>query len=461
MLFNIRFGHACNSSSTHSMMIAPNVNDSCVEYGEHFGWDFWTAASDETKLSYIGSILYSELKRIFPDYILVTILNDWLGTNFNISQLNTEFPGVDHQSCFALPYKIGEKGIINKEFFTDLKNYILQKDLVILGGNDNDNEKHPLYNSSKNNADLDMIPCDVKSEEYTARKDGDQWTIFNRKTGAKVRFSFDKNSKPVEKLTSPELVDVKITDKCPYDCNFCYQGSTKTNPHGSIYMIPELLADAEVFECAIGGGEPTIHPEFQYLLENLNKRNINANFTTRNFHLFNDEIKLRNICENIGSFAFSVHITEEAKIIKNMYNKFPFLEEKLSVQVIEGILSTEDIADIANTINPIPLTILGFKNQNRGTNIKTLQVFNFNDFTKKLSKDVYRISVDTSFINKYESEIKKLKFPNLFYQKREGAVSCYIDTVANKIGPSSYSKNMIDLDYTVSLKEQFLKLKPE
>jgi hypothetical protein len=57
------------------------------------------------------------------------------------------------------------------------------------------------------------------------------------------------------------------------------------------------------------------------------------------------------------------------------------------------------------------------------------------------------------------TQINNLKIPKLFYQEQEGAVSCYIDAVTKKIGASSYSKNMIDLDYRKTLKEQFSKIK--
>ena len=62
-IHNIRFEHACNSSSTHSIvLLRPDklggVTDDISYYNEapEFGWDYFTAASEEAKKNYMGAL---------------------------------------------------------------------------------------------------------------------------------------------------------------------------------------------------------------------------------------------------------------------------------------------------------------------------------------------------------------------------------------------------------------------
>ena len=117
-----------------------------------------------------------------------------------------------------------------------------------------------------------------------ARYDSPHWVVFNRGTGAKVRLTFTTcppgpyQDNPVTedtlkarkflkgpqvevtKAAAPELVDIKITDYCPFGCKYCYQGSTAKGTHAKTDTINTLsyaLGRMHVFEVALGGGEPT------------------------------------------------------------------------------------------------------------------------------------------------------------------------------------------------------------
>lgn len=84
--------------------------------------------------------------------------------------------------------------------------------------------------------------------------------------GKTMRFLCD-HSKPMSKLTYPEFYDVKITNKCNGDCPYCYQDSKIDEPQSDIitkikkYFEP-MNMNQRPFQVAIGGGEPTLHPQF-------------------------------------------------------------------------------------------------------------------------------------------------------------------------------------------------------
>lgn len=66
----------------------------------------------------------------------------------------------------------------------------------------------------------------------------------------------------------PELLDISITDKCSKGCTYCYQNATPQGQHMSVDDYRTILSQTEghVSQCALGGGEPTEHPEFIEIL---------------------------------------------------------------------------------------------------------------------------------------------------------------------------------------------------
>jgi len=289
-IHNVRLGFATNSSSTHSIIFlkpGQHVRDSGTEGGE-FGWNFFTAASPEAKRQYVAIHLFSALQSQVGEDVAMAVVDSWAAGATRTPEGQYAYNGkgpegyVDHQSLYVLPRSWDGKGV-DKEFFDDFLAFFMRDDIAILGGNDNTDESHPLDSGGFS------LPLQQDGGgEYVARKDeaGKYWTIFSRADGTKIRFSFDEPVKSCEvtKASAPELVDLKITDFCPYGCAFCYQGSTHAGKHGDVQTIlsaAHALAKMKVFEVAIGGGEPTMHPNFRY-------GGVTPNFTTKNLAWLRD-----------------------------------------------------------------------------------------------------------------------------------------------------------------------------
>lgn len=447
-IHNIRLGFANNSSSTHSLIFLKDVKDYDVE-NEEFGWNYFTCASEESKTDYLYQLLRLNLQKICGNEAGSIIANNWLGTSKIPKQGKNSYLQdgyIDHQSLYTLPLSWDEK-LVDQEFFNNLKDYILQKDLVILGGNDNDEKPHPLDKGNK--SFILKLERDDYNNKWVCRKDKNYWSLFNRTNGAKLRLSFNlKDDVQPTKSNYPELVDLKITDFCPYNCSFCYTDSTikgKEAEYYNIYRVLNILSEMKVFEVAIGGGEPTTHKNFIAIIKDCRNVGIIPNFTTYNIGWLNNPKMWIPITDNCGSFAYSVNDDIKTLTIDNIYEKLTEngIEDKIkvSIQCIIGVCKTNTIETIIKKCIDynFSLTLLGYKETGRGNQYierenNSIEIFNL---IKKL-KYKPNISIDTALAKEWEPLLKESKIPRQMYHLEEGKFSCYIDAVNKKIGPSSY-----------------------
>lgn len=138
-----------------------------------------------------------------------------------------------------------------KEFF----DYVVNNDKIgIAGGNDNQYE-HEKVNYGGTPL-VEELPRDYGSHNrfMISRKDGDYWTIFNNLTGTKIRMSFTTD-KPYQQAKRPELVDVKITDFCPYGCQFCADVNTNIRTKDGNSYIQDIKIGDTVFAYDLNKGQ--------------------------------------------------------------------------------------------------------------------------------------------------------------------------------------------------------------
>lgn len=458
-LDNFRGGFACNSSSSHSLVFLPEgTKASDDSNGQEFGWDRFTLASQGAKSMYVGQLLRHSLEKMGVDVgTIKAVVRAWTG-----AELDTE-GYIDHQSVYALPRARAGIGV-DEDFFREFHELFMQKNLAVLGGNDNDDGTHPL--SRFGTAVSLPMPLDT-ADRVIARKDPEHgfWTVFNMRTGGKVRFRFDadKSVAPVEKASRPELIDVKITNRCPFGCSYCYQSSTPDGKAGLVsnWEIARVIADLGVFEVAYGGGEPTLDPRFWDLLRETRKVGVIPNFTTKNLSWLRDPKSWRSAIEVIGSFAYSVTNTEDVAALGALLGMNGIPHDKAIVQHVVGTsCDMEGIMRAARKLG-IRMTLLGFKRSGFGAKHhleisgKTDQetdAKHATEFARCLdslnkSRELPELSVDTALIGQAYKELQRRGVPDWCMMKLEGKFSMYWDTVENRIGPSSYcdGADMIEL----------------
>jgi organic radical activating enzyme len=134
--------------------------------------------------------------------------------------------------------------------------------------------------------------------------------------GKTLRLALDP-SKPISELKHAEFFDIAITQFCKGNCKFCYQDSNDKNSHPKDIInkvksfFGNLTDNEKPFQVAIGGGEPTSHPDFAEFLKTCYDMGITPNYTTNGMWTFDSKIKQKNILDATikycGGVAVSTH----------------------------------------------------------------------------------------------------------------------------------------------------------
>lgn len=454
-LLRVRTGHATNSSSTHSLIFIEGDLPQTTEYKE-FGWDHWTAADLESKENYFALILFHNLSYHLGEETAKLVLNEVMGRpmppEFTTTGWSSDRGYIDHQSMVNLPMSWDGKSL-DLEFAREFKDWLLQPGLCILGGNDNDDTKHPLIGPAKDfKLPLSRAACPV----LVARKDQGIWTLYNRFTGGKIRFRWPtKDEIPtrehewqpavagkteIPRAIAPELIDIKITDKCMGGCRYCYQDSHPDGEHAKdLHMLISACEQLKVFEVAIGGGEPLLHPNFVSILRRFRNAGVVPNFSTRDIAWLKDTQKAKQILDCCGGYAFSVDNSEQIlDVMKEVvYRGYRCPSFHVVVGAIEDWVLNR-IIDVCID-KGYHLVLLGYKVCGRAKPSTRPRSTWYDHIKKKRAKSRYfAISADTSLIKEYSAELEEAGVHPLFLEPYEGAYNCYIDAVNHLIGPSSY-----------------------
>lgn len=443
-LVNLRLGHACNSSSTHTLLIGRNVGYD-RETGGEFGWQFFTAGTAESKGNYFGQILRAHVSRLAGDEVATIVAKA-------LAPSTTADGYLDHQSMPCMPREWGDKGP-DMEFAKAMRDFLLRDDVTVLGGNDNDEKSHPLGRGEA------LLPwSDDMAREVRARRDGDMWTLYDAESGTRVSIDFGaksgedycRRSGPWEgrAIDFPWLVDVKITDHCGYGCAYCYQGSTRDGKHADAQDVGTLAANLEhgkCFEVAIGGGEPTKHPKFMDILDSFKRYGVTPNFTTRNVQYLTqhrDELE-----KLVGAVAVSVDNLTDAKALaraaKKMgcddYSGGPF---RLHAQIVDGVVRDVGTMRAVLADAGIKTTLLGYKTTGRGSLVKPPHLGAWRQDPKVAQRDGaywrFPYAVDTAFLAMYRDDPMLAGALPETGDIVEGRTSCYVDLVEGFAAKSSY-----------------------
>lgn len=228
----------------------------------------------------------------------------------------------------------------------------------------------------------------------------------------------------------------------------CYQGSTTKGKHAEtsfIANIAGILGELGVFEVALGGGEPTMHPDFLKILNNFAEQGVVPNFTTRNFDLLKDPAQLQPIMEVAGAVAYSVTSSDEARAYAALVGKYPTSyyhvgkpnRKQFKAHLVMGSMPMDSIIACASILakEHIDTVLLGFKRTGRGMEFPAHSYHGWIDALQ--SANINRMGIDTALALEYEEPLRNLGQAAMFHVQ-EGAYSAYIEAVTKQIAPSSY-----------------------
>lgn len=266
--------------------------------------------------------------------------------------------------------------------------------------------------------------------------DGKAQVMFNPNTGLKIRMAEDGFD--YVKSTTPELVDVKITNFCNYGCKNCYQSSTEEGQHGNIdyiYSVIRMLSRCKTFEIAIGGGEPATHPNFSDILEYCDYYNVKPNFTSFGTDWLDNPTILDAVKNYVGGIGVSVYSKQSVDKYFKIKDALKDSNVMVMVQHVAGMFPFATTYNLVKEVDHILL--LGYKSVGFGKR-KDPKLFTDEQIEQIMTMENKIISVDTAFLDNHGHVLDKLGIPKKLRSSPEGKFSCYIDAVDQVVGPSSY-----------------------
>jgi len=236
----------------------------------------------------------------------------------------------------------------------------------------------------------------------------------------------------------------------------CYQNSTPEGVHADLKEIKiavDMVSDysSKIVEFAIGGGEPTEHPEFVQILGNIKKNNNIANFTTKSTKWLNDPKILRAVKDMVTGIAYSVDTLEEFQEFKKLhYEAFPVEGggPTMYIHLIPEIMDHDNFRRIIQEVEEhneenwmytehmLRITLLGFKTIGRAQNMQREPQPEIVDIITRLKRTP--VGIDTKFAEDYQSFLDEHNIDRKLYTTEEGEFSMYVDVVNQKAYKSSW-----------------------
>lgn len=413
-LHNLRIGFATNSSSAHSLVFLPGKADENPVERHEYHDEHFTLASPEAKKPYLrlqldGAGLAGELA-------------DLLGGPVGEGRVN-------HQTRWEGP----------PDLLRDVATWAMKEGVVILGGGDG--SPHP-DGISENAVDpSDFGHCRVRRDPLGF------WSVMEDSRGRKARFSFGRAADPHVvpfRSTWPELVDLKVTERCRAGCTYCYQDSRPDGRHAPLSVIlpiVEKLKEAQVFEVVLGGGEPTEHPDFHAILAAVQKAGLRPAFTTRRLEWIDEAAKAVDVDWRRVAWAFSVESEADVERAgaRSSQAKAPGIWRP-AVHVVMGTQAArpQSLSRIAKACRAggMRLVLLGFKRTGRAAGAAPEDETHWLATLSGVGER--EVALDTALAERSERALRSAGVPEWLYEVEDGRFSMYVDAVTGRCGPSSW-----------------------
>jgi hypothetical protein len=416
LVHNLRLGFATNSSSSHSLIFLPGLEDdlSGVEDDGRYGRTNFTLASREAKLPY--------LRLQVPESV--------------VGELDLGAPvdgSIDHQSYWSGP----------DELLAEVARWALNEGVVILGGDDS--APHPDGDYQRE------IDPSMFGHEKVRKDPLGFWTVFDTWNGRKARLTFERAADPhitPFRSTWPELVDLKITDRCAQGCSYCYQDSRPDGAHGrleDLFPIIARLAEAQVFEVVLGGGAPAEHPDFARIVAAIQQAKMRAAFTSRTLDFLDRLPGSPGVKWTEVAWALSVNDAQEVRRAhERIYDRGSHARQNSvwlpAIHVVMGTPAArpESLKAIAQACQELHLrlVLLGYKSTGRGARVAPEPDAHWVETCR--GAGTRTIAIDTALAARYDLELHRAGVPEWLYDLEDGRFSMYVDAVRGLCGPSSY-----------------------
>ena len=268
------------------------------------------------------------------------------------------------------------------------------------------------------------------------------YTVEIYDDGTKIR----ETEEETFEASFPENIDIKITNKCLNNCNFCFESSSPEGKHGNLNV--DFIKSLHPYtELAIGGGNPLSHPNLYEFLKVLKENKIIANITIRQNDFLNNLELLKNYTDNKLLYGIGVSLIEPTDEFIKEIQQFP----NAVIHTIAGLLTKEQLIKLFN--KKLKVLILGYKTRGKGENYKhefEKDIFLNIEFLKqtilKLTPLFKVVSFDNLAIE--QLELQKQINPKVweeFYMGDDGKHTMYVDLVKQTFSKNSLSEERFEL----------------
>lgn len=235
---------------------------------------------------------------------------------------------------------------------------------------------------------------------------------------------------------SPEICDISITNRCNFECPYCYTDSKPRLKNGRPDLVSTILSGFETvpYQIAIGGGEPTQHPELPTILREARELGTVPNFTTNGKYLSKEVIQATN--DFCGGVAVTYHqhkgfdwFKERYKAIRSALRcqvNVHLLADKHVVQTLNDLIRLQDEMDRA--INLVLLAYSPDKGRAKSDRLMTRTTY-----TRELPAALKRAlgqGMQVAFsegLLPYFLTRPEIGINTRFATRAEGVFSCYFD----------------------------------
>jgi hypothetical protein len=198
-----------------------------------------------------------------------------------------------------------------------------------------------------------------------------------------------------------------------------------------------------VFEVALGGGEPTDHPDFINIVQDFRTAGIVPNFTTKSLgYVKRNWQRLENY---VGAFAFSCEKAADVASAAKSLAAIP--RDRVNLHYVMGLEPAEGYVAFLRAAHQhnFRVTLLGYKTVGRGIEVVPHDYSDWITLTRMLVAigKCPTLSIDTPLAAQYANA---LPVPRHAFHTKEGFVSAYIDAVQMGMSASSFeNQNLIPL----------------
>lgn len=217
----------------------------------------------------------------------------------------------------------------------------------------------------------------------------------------------------------------------------CYQGSTKAGRHADLSSIQSFactIGHMGVFEVAIGGGDPTTHPQFVDILRTFYENGVVPNFSTQLWDWLDKPEVVEAVKNYCGAVALS---TQSASLANKWISTCTKLGIKPHIHYVLGLSNLDNLRKMLRSRKSGHLVLLAYKQMGRATDTPPIDYTGWQDIVRN-NANGWTVAVDSFLVDEVRSGFTRQEVPEHLFESGDGRFSFYWDAVVGNYAAHSF-----------------------